>query len=312
VNWSAVTSFLTAVTAVGALIFTAQSLNATRDQVANAEQGQLTERYSRAIEQLGQQGPERLQVRLGGIYALERLARDSPRDQPTIIEVLLSFVRTTVGQEPRSRPTEPYDAACAADTPTAPRPDVQAALTVLGRRDTAHDDTATLDLSGTCLRGANLRGANLAKADLDGTHLAGANLQGARLSHANLSKANFVGAVLWGVDLRSANLASSDLTDASLRLANLGSANLFQSNVTEANLDEVNLADANLMGANLRHTGLIHANLKHALLFGANLDAANFTDADLSGADLEGVEHDLWTVVNGARTDSATRGRWWP
>jgi hypothetical protein len=61
--------------------------------VSIAAQGQFTERYSRAIEQVGQQGPDRSQIRIGGTYALERVARDSPRDQSTIIEVLVTFIR---------------------------------------------------------------------------------------------------------------------------------------------------------------------------------------------------------------------------
>lgn len=79
-------TLVTALTAIAALVFTGLSLNATL-------QGQYTDRYTKAIEQLGHQGPEGLQVRLGGVYALERLARDSPRDQPTIIEVLSAFIR---------------------------------------------------------------------------------------------------------------------------------------------------------------------------------------------------------------------------
>jgi hypothetical protein len=55
-----------------------------------AEQGQLTERYTKAIEQLGS---DKLDVRLGGIYALERIAADSERDHPTVVEVLSAFVR---------------------------------------------------------------------------------------------------------------------------------------------------------------------------------------------------------------------------
>ena len=55
------------------------------------EQGHITDRYTKAIEQLGS---DNLDVRLGGIYALERLAQDSPqRDQPTVVEVLGAFIR---------------------------------------------------------------------------------------------------------------------------------------------------------------------------------------------------------------------------
>ncbi|MGZ6870192.1 MAG: hypothetical protein ACXVHI_07810 [Frankiaceae bacterium] len=54
------------------------------------EQGHITERYTKSIEQLGSNG---LDVRLGGIYALERIAVDSARDHPTVVEVLSAFVR---------------------------------------------------------------------------------------------------------------------------------------------------------------------------------------------------------------------------
>jgi hypothetical protein len=37
VNWSGLTSLITALTAIGALIFTGLSLNSTRDQVAAAQ-----------------------------------------------------------------------------------------------------------------------------------------------------------------------------------------------------------------------------------------------------------------------------------
>jgi hypothetical protein len=54
------------------------------------QQGQITDRYTKAIEQLGS---DKLDVRLGGVYALERIARDSERDHATVVEVLIAFVR---------------------------------------------------------------------------------------------------------------------------------------------------------------------------------------------------------------------------
>jgi hypothetical protein len=54
VNWPAVTSMIMALTAIGALIFTGLSLNATRDQVSIAqsqnalsEQGQVTDQFTK-------------------------------------------------------------------------------------------------------------------------------------------------------------------------------------------------------------------------------------------------------------------------
>ena len=63
--------------AAGALLFTARNFALSRE-------GQVTDRYTKAIEQLGS---DKLDVRIGGIYALERIARDSARDHPTVMEV---------------------------------------------------------------------------------------------------------------------------------------------------------------------------------------------------------------------------------
>jgi hypothetical protein len=76
--------------AVAALVFTWRASNATTDQLRDTEQGQITDRYTAAITDLGS---DSVDVRLGGIYALQRIMQDSPRDQPTIVAVLCAFVR---------------------------------------------------------------------------------------------------------------------------------------------------------------------------------------------------------------------------
>ena len=78
--------------AAGALVFTARNFTLSRrtSTFELTEQGQVTDRYTKAIEQLGS---DKLDVRIGGIYALERIARDSARDHPTVMEVLTAFIR---------------------------------------------------------------------------------------------------------------------------------------------------------------------------------------------------------------------------
>ena len=83
--------------AAGALIYTARNftlsrrtVELTRQTFELTEQGQVTDRYTKAIEQLGS---DKLDVRIGGIYALERVARDSAKDHPTVMEVLTAFIR---------------------------------------------------------------------------------------------------------------------------------------------------------------------------------------------------------------------------
>jgi hypothetical protein len=61
-----------------------------------SREGQITDRFTKAIEQLGSlddKGKPKLEIRLGGIYALERIARDSERDHTVIMEVLTTYVR---------------------------------------------------------------------------------------------------------------------------------------------------------------------------------------------------------------------------
>jgi len=272
--------------AAGALLFTARNFTLSRE-------GQVTDRYTKAIEQLGS---DKLGVRLGGIYALERIARDSARDHPTVMEVLAAFIR-----EQSSEPWPPSDPGHGRQIQTT-RPDVQAAVTVIGRRKVKRDIGRT-DLSGAILVRADLGGAdlthvNLLRADLRGadlshargwnTNLSGADLTGAHLSFARLRIAIFEGARLPGASLRGASLRGAaffdaDLTRADLRGARLVGAYFLRANLTGADLGDfgTNLTRADLEGANL--TG---ADLSVVDLTGADLTSANLTQADLRSADL--------------------------
>ncbi len=145
--------------AAGALIFTAQNYRVARRTLEVTEQGQVTDRYTKAIEQLGS---DKLDVRIGGIYALERVARDSPRDHPTVMEVLAAFIRE------HSHEQWPLPAPGTEMPERTTRPDVQAAVTVIGRRNSTYD-RSFIDLTGADLTGAHLGSADLARADLSGT-----------------------------------------------------------------------------------------------------------------------------------------------
>jgi hypothetical protein len=123
-------------------------------------------------------------VRLGGIYALERIARDSPRDHWTIMEVLTAYVRENACWiEPSLlKDVLPEGSHELGNLPT----DIQPILTVIGRRVRFGDrpEPARLDLRGTDLRGADLWGAQLERASLMNAYLEGAHLNGAHLEKA--------------------------------------------------------------------------------------------------------------------------------
>jgi hypothetical protein len=118
-----------------------------------AEEKQVTERFSKAVEQLGH---DDVHVRLGAIYSLERIANDSDKDYWQVMEILTAYVR---GRSPWS---EECEEAIRNEQQSEVPPlkiDIQAVLTVLNRRKhtLGHGESHPLDLSGTDLRKANLQ-----------------------------------------------------------------------------------------------------------------------------------------------------------
>ena len=240
-----------------------------------------TDLFTKAIEQLGS---DKLEVRLGGIYALERIARDSEKDHWPIMEVLTAYVRENAPWPPKktkvetAKPTRPKkkpQKASQPEQPSAekapeikpkPRTDIQAILTVLARRQRKHENPMdqSLDLRETDLRGADLREAHLEVALLQKAHL-----EGADLTEANLK----------GAHLREANLKEADLKEANLEGAYLMEAHLEGANLSGAKLKGAILRKAHLEGADLRG-----AHLEGAYLYKARLEGANLINADLKGA----------------------------
>ena len=240
----------------------------TQEKTLNiANEGQITERFTKAIDQLGatdNQGQPRLELRLGGIYALEGIARESEEEHWPIMEVLTTYIRVHAPVQ-----KTPVDAL---------GPDIQAILTVIGRRELRYEQgkNEILDLSNT----------NLAKADLSNAHLSNAHLSGANLNHANLPYADLGGANLRYADLGGAHLRNADLGGVHLNVANLRNADLGGANLRNADLGDAHLSHADLDGAHLSGADLSNVDLNYALLGGADLNNAPLPYADLSNADL--------------------------
>ncbi|MFJ9900936.1 pentapeptide repeat-containing protein [Streptomyces sp. NPDC091280] len=195
---------LTGLLALGALVYTAKTFQVAQQQAATAAQSQVTDRYAKAIEELDASGPGKEDVRIGAVYALERLMSDSRRDHNAIVDVLSSFIRYHDQLK-----GDPSNKAFA-------HGDAQAALTVLGRRDRS-GETHQLDLRKVRiayldLQKADFYHADLYEADLHGAHLDGADLQRASLVGAKLQKAHLPGADLSGAHLDRANLFGADLS----------------------------------------------------------------------------------------------------
>jgi hypothetical protein len=227
----------------------------------------ISNQVSKGFELLGNKDGQ-LEQRLGGIYALEGVINTSEQYHRPVLEALCAFVRDRTQQPVAAavaakvpeaimgasgaamkQPQNPTHSPTAADL-SLTAADVQAALTVIGRRDLKKEakDEALQPL-------INLEGVHIPKAYLSGAFLGGAYLHNADLSGADLTRAI----------LRAANLSGADLTRAILRAASLFGADL---------------SGANLSGADLDYAHLGYADLSHADLSGAkNLTQAQLGDA---------------------------------
>jgi uncharacterized protein YjbI with pentapeptide repeats len=310
--------------ALGALIYTARNFSIARRQSFLAEQGQVTDRYTKAVDQIG---AAEIDIRVGGIYALERVAADSARDQAVIVEVLAAFVRR-------------HARADGERAGRGPEADVRAAMTVIARRrvtfpagtlsgpperiDLQATDLTSIALAGAPLagvilndsvlaradlRGADLTGAELARADFTGADLSGARLPDAQLreanlAHANLAEANLTGADLTGAILRSAHMPRARLTRACLSVAQLGLADLTGSDLGQAVLTKADLTGTILAGARLPNVQAAGAVLRRANLTAADLTSADLRDAQLTDADASGASMRDCCLANAALVDT--------
>lgn len=239
-----------------------------------AREAQLAERFSKATEQLGATlsgGQKNVDVRIGAIYALESIAKQSPDYHAEVMEILTAYLRNNY---PWTSRCSPQPVSCSA-LQTQNRDDLgsyritasadaQAIVVVLGRRETRYDSdprkmismVRSLDLSGTDLRGTLLaRGRrNLDEADIALSNLEGVDWTGVEINGANFTGSCLAKARLWEDELEDARFDHADLTGAHLT------------------------GDISLRGAGFRETSLRCAEI-----------TGDLTGADLTGAHLEGA-----------------------
>ncbi|MEV5092998.1 pentapeptide repeat-containing protein [Streptomyces griseoincarnatus] len=250
-----------------------------REQAEITREGQVTERYVEAIKLLSS---ENLTQRLGGIYSLERIMWDSGKDRSTVVEVLAAFIREHAVKVNEEESTDVEK----------PKEDVQAALTVLGRRPIHEEKTDYINLSRT-----DLRGADLADAVLDHVVMDRCRLQGASFYRAHLRYADFC----------EANLAGASFADARIDAAQFLQADLKRAHLWKVQGEDVDFDDADMEGVNISRCKLPRASFRRASLVGAKMTRAYLNDADLRGADLRKARGVTPEILESVRYDGETR-----
>ena len=263
-------------------------------QADTAQQSLLNERYERGA---GMLGSDVLSVRLGGIYALERLAAEYPEQYHVqVLGLLCAFVRHPKEDEGYQRKL--------AEKNTDPktfsflREDVQAVMDWIGSRGEAQiaiekDAKFELDLKGADLvhgqfinanlSGAMLQGSNLSHANISATDLSGAYVNHAILKGATLTDVDLTGARVWRIDLSDSTMLEVTMPRAPLHYADLSGATLQDVNLSGANFQHADLSDS-IIGADLSESFFLESKLSQARIRGSDMSGAHILRTDMSGA----------------------------
>ena len=248
---------------------------AAKSQAETAQQGLRNDRYQKAAEMLGNKV---LPVRLGGIYALQRLSSEYPEEHHIqIMKLLCAFACDPTKDEGYEEKLAKHNS----DNSKLPRPrkDVQAVMDFIASRDKTQlglekSQDFTLDLMG-----ADLSHVQIIDADLHG-----AMLNGAKLFHANIVSVNLSGAYLTSTIMKKATLNAVEFDGASGWGIDLSGATVFQNKKPLFHLDDAKLIGAQLYEVDLSGKLIQHSNLKCVQIYDSDLSNTHFLDSNLSGA----------------------------
>lgn len=163
---------------VGLILATLRTIDASKNtEIAKqnsliTEGNSVTDTFTRAIEQLGSGSDDKpnIEVRLGAIYALERLSKKNDDYYQPIIDILASYIRHNAPIPPESD-RSPKDRT---------RIDIQTTMTVLGRREVRTNEPylnlRNVYLPNSSFFRASLQRTSFFRSDLFGVSFRGANL----------------------------------------------------------------------------------------------------------------------------------------
>ena len=188
------------------------------------------------------------------------------------MEVLCAYLRNQENTGPFVPLTDNQDVHKWLDG-IAPRIDIQAALTILGRR--SKWQIARARANGLRL---NLTGANLQRLSFEG-----GNYVCADFSHAHLENARFSGSIL----------SDAQFVGTHLQHARFANAKIFSSSFQHAQLDHtqfsgVVMRDVLFWDVDLAYTNFGEAKLSKVTMLDVSLSEAELFDTDFSGVEFDG------------------------
>jgi hypothetical protein len=256
-----------------------QQARAATEQARVALENHFTGIFSKSVELLGLlremktvsvdntsmvRSIPNIESRLGAIYSLERLLSESEKDQRAILETLCAYVREN---SPLALPEDDIQRTgwLRGDITPAPtrRSDVQAALTVIGRRPKQVQSRADGADWRLDFREANLGGYDFSKLNFDRSDFTGSFLNRAKFSEASFVNGIFDNSVLCWIDMHGACLRLSSFTRCNMKNAKIENTDFSLTKIEDSDLRDANVTSFDISGADLE--GAFSTYLQHAV-----------------------------------------------
>lgn len=272
-----------------------------------AREEHYTSLFTAAVQQLGamrkvqEDGATRTEpnteARLGAIYALERVAQDSERDHWPIMETLCAYVRNNAGAAEYLLDSE-SEAAAEGWPAHLQKPrlkvDVQAALTVIGRRSVHRVEHEKRQRQAA-------KDRNSYRLDLSHSNLTGAFLTG-DFDFANFEYSSLAYARVHGTTLRRASFFHAHAEAAEFSQVEFERTILIGSHCEGATFRDLRCEKFELFHADLRGAHFIGTTFNEAMMYGIKANAVSFSrttfaattisSGELIGASFEGCSLD--------------------
>ncbi|MCA8835572.1 MAG: pentapeptide repeat-containing protein, partial [Proteobacteria bacterium] len=206
-------------------------------EATTAEQGLITDRINKATEGLGKKDGKDpvIEVRLGALYALERISQDSLRDHVQIMEILCAYIRYNsplpdkkieIDQLSKQKP---------------PREDIQAALNIIGRRDRGINGKNRIKKEAAEGYRINLSECNLFSAQLNNANLNGAIFHDTRMERVTIKNTKLIGSEFIFTSMRWIDIRDTDLSDSYIFTSDMSRGSIRDSIFTRAQLEILDL-----------------------------------------------------------------------
>jgi uncharacterized protein YjbI with pentapeptide repeats len=243
-----------------------------------------------------------IEVRLGAVYALERVALDSKRDKNSIMKTIAAYIRNNI-------PLDKIESSYNINN----RPDIKAAIEVLGRFPVKSKANVTYDLTGINLKNLQIRECKLESCDftksasdefiiiessLDESifhEISWPKFKAFRssLNHANFYKAEmndsmYFNCIINSISISDSNFrgfqsAGSKFNSAKIHKVNLSNSSFRSSDIVDCEFNDTDISESRISSGSITRCIFEKCDLSFSDLSQCNIEESEFIECNLTG-----------------------------